>query len=139
MPIVHLTNRVTFCASHRLHSRHLSEAENEKMFGKCNWPNGHGHNYVLKVTVRGEPDPKTGIFINLFDLEEIVRSNLIEGIDHKYLNLDIPHFKDVNPTAENIAIYCWDVLEKHLPKGALFEVYLEETETCSVTYRGLKA
>lgn len=139
MPIVDLTNRVTFCASHRLHSGHLSDEENAKVFGKCNWPNGHGHNYVLRVTVRGEPDPKTGIFINLFDLEEIVRGKLLSEIDHKYLNLDIPYFKEINPTAENIAIYCWNVLERHLPRKSLYEVSLDETETCSVTYRGPRA
>lgn len=136
MPPVYLTNRVTFCASHRLHSRQLSDAENSKVFGKCNWPNGHGHNYVLKVTVRGEPDPRTGIFINLFDLEEIVRTKLLSEVDHKYLNVDLPHFHKVNPTAENIAIYCWQVLEPHLPRGVLYEVTLEETETCAVAYRG---
>ena len=136
MPSLILTNRTTFSASHRLHSAALSAEENRKLFGKCNWDNGHGHNYVLKVSVKGRPDPKTGLFINLFDLETIVREKLLDAVDHRHLNLDIPHFKDVNPTAENIAVYCWNVLAKHLPPGSLYEIYLEETETCSVTYRG---
>lgn len=139
MALVYLSCRVTFCASHRLHNPALSDEENKNIFGKCNNANGHGHNYVLKVMVRGPIDPKTGMLINLFDLEGIVQEDLLENIDHKYLNLDVPHFREVIPTAENIAIYCWKVLQKKFPKGLLYEIKLHEVESSAVIYRGEEA
>src|SRR5690349_716669 len=117
MATAYLTRRATFCASHRLHSEKLSQAENEKIFGKCNSKNGHGHNYVLEVTVRGTVDPKTGIVVNLVDLKEAIEEAVVSKVDHKHLNLDVPEFAKLNPTAENMAVVFWKLLEKKLTKG----------------------
>jgi 6-pyruvoyltetrahydropterin/6-carboxytetrahydropterin synthase len=138
MPIAYLTRRATFCASHRLHAAQLSEAENARIFGKCNNPNGHGHNYVLEVTVRSEVDPKTGMILNLTDLKGAIGEAITDQFDHKHLNLDTPHFKQVNPTAENMAVVFWDLLEPKLPAGMLYEVKLHETENNVAAYRGEK-
>ena len=134
MPIVYLTRRETFCASHRLYSAELSEEENEILFDKCCNPSGHGHNYVLKVTLRGEPDPKTGIIMNLVDMKKIIREEVIDKLDHKYVNVDVPEFKTVNPTVENVAIVIWNLLNDKLP--ALYEVEVHETENNVAVYQG---
>ncbi len=136
MPVVKLTRRATFSASHRLHSPHLSDAENLSVFGKCNNPNGHGHNYEIEVTIRGEIDERSGIVINLTDLKKAIETTVMNDLDHKNLNRDVPWFSDRNPTAENIAVYCWNVLVPCLPEGSLYEVRLRETENNVVTYRG---
>lgn len=136
MPIAYLTRRATFCASHRLFSADLSETENERIFGKCASPNGHGHNYVLEVTVRGEVDARTGILVNLTDLKRGIDEAVLSLVDHKHLNLDVPAFKRLNPTAENMAIVFWGWLQGKLPRGLLFEVRLHETENNVAVYRG---
>jgi 6-pyruvoyltetrahydropterin/6-carboxytetrahydropterin synthase len=135
-PIVMLTRRATFSASHRLHSDSLSQQENEELFGKCNRTNGHGHNYVLEVMVKGEVNPKTGIVINLVDLKQIIEEAVLDKVDHLHLNLDVPEFKTLNPTTENLSIVCWKWLEARLPKGMLYEVKLYETENNIAIYRG---
>jgi 6-pyruvoyltetrahydropterin/6-carboxytetrahydropterin synthase len=132
----YLTRRAVFSASHRLHSDQLSDAENKKIFGKCNHPGGHGHNYVLEVTVKGTPDPKTGMIMNLADLKEAIETQIMAEVDHKHLNVDCPSFRGVNPTAENIAIVFWQLLEKKLPRGSLHEIKLYETENNTAVYRG---
>lgn len=136
MPITFLSRRSTFSASHRLHSGALSDAENQKFFGKCNNPHGHGHNYELEVIVQGEIDPKTGVVINLTDLKQIIDDSVIHKMDHKNLNLDVTEFKNLNPTAENIAAVIWKLLEAKLPKGMLHEVRLRETENNIAIFRG---
>ena len=136
MPIVYLTRRATFSASHRLHSDDISEAENKKIFGKCNNPNGHGHNYSLKVTIRGEIDPKTGMMMNISELKKIMNETVTDEMDHKHLNIDVPAFAHVNPTAENMVVVIWNLLKPRLPKGSLYEVQVQETENNSSTYRG---
>lgn len=136
MPTVYLTRRSVFSASHRLHSEQLSAEENRELFGKCNSPNGHGHNYVLEVTVRGEPDPKTGIVINLVDLKHAIEDAVLEKVDHKHLNLDVQEFRNINPTAENMAVVFWKMLEPRLPKGLLYEIKLHETENNVAIYKG---
>ncbi|MFO1518344.1 MAG: 6-pyruvoyl tetrahydrobiopterin synthase family protein [bacterium] len=136
MPIAYLTRRAQFSASHRLHSRHLSDEENLKVFDKCNNPNGHGHNYVLEVTVKGEIDPQTGMVMNLKDLKSTLDETVMKNMDHKHLNLDVAEFKHVNPTAENIALVIWNQISKHLPPGSLHEIKLHETENNVVVYRG---
>lgn len=136
MPNVSLTRRVVFSAAHRLHSAELSDEENLRTFGKCNHPNGHGHNYILEVTVRGEIDPKTGMVINLTDLMREIDGAVLMKMDHKNLNVDLPEFAHMNTTAENIAVVIWRMLEKQLPKGMLEQIRLHETENNSVTYRG---
>jgi len=132
--LVYLTRRQTFCASHRLHCEELSDEENRRLFDKCNLPNGHGHNYELFVTLRAEPDPVTGLLLNLVDLKVIILETVIDKVDHRYLNLDVPEFKTINPTVENMTLVIWDWLSPKLP--TLFEVKLHETENNMAVYRG---
>ncbi len=136
MPIVSLTRRLQFSASHRLHSSHLSDEENRKIFDKCNNPNGHGHNYILEVTVKGEVDPQTGMVMNLTDLKTILEETVMQVLDHKHLNLDVPAFQKINPTSENIAVEIWKWLQVKIPKNILSEIKLFETENNIVVYRG---
>lgn len=133
---VYLTRRAVFSASHRLHSSELSDSENAKLFGKCNSANGHGHNYAVEITLKGEIDKKSGLLYNLSDLKRAIDSEILARVDHKHLNLDVLEFKSLNPTAENIAIVIWGWLEKALPKGLLYEVRLQETENNVAIYRG---
>ena len=134
--IASITRRLTFSAAHRLHSEKLSPAENRRVFGKCNHPNGHGHNYTVEVTVAGPIDATTGMVYNLTDLKQVMSDVIEHDIDHKNLNVDVPAFKNLNPTAENIAAVLWGLLEKRLPKGLLKEVRLIETENNFVSYKG---
>jgi len=114
MPIAEITHREEFAAAHRLHNPAMSDAENVRVFGICNNPHGHGHNYELEVTVRGEVPAETGMVMNLLDLERIVRDKVISKLDHKNLNLDVPFLAGVIPTAENLAIAIWNQLEPEL-------------------------
>ena len=136
MAEVFLQRRVTFCSSHRLHSDALSDEKNKQLFNKCNHINGHGHNYVLYVTLKGAPDPVTGMVINIVDLKKMIDLAVFDKVDHKHLNLDVPEFKTVNPTVENMTIVFWDWLQAVLPSGLLYEVKLYETENNSAIYRG---
>ena len=134
--MVYLTRRTTFSASHRLWSNALSEAENYAVYDKCANPNGHGHNYVLEVTVRGNVDPHTGMVLNLTDMKRITNEQVINWVDHKHLNYDVPWLEGVIPTAEMLAIKFWERLESSFPPGLLYEVTLHETENNSAVYRG---
>jgi 6-pyruvoyltetrahydropterin/6-carboxytetrahydropterin synthase len=117
-----------FNSAHRLHNPALSAEENAALFGKCNYPNYHGHNYELIVKVTGELDPKTGYVIDLKLLGDLVKKEVIERFDHKNLNLDTKEFKDLNPTAENIAIVIYDLLKPRLDKRYDLKIILYETE-----------
>jgi len=132
--VVHLTRKYHFCAAHRLHSNQLSDEENIALFGKCNNPHGHGHNYYLEVTVSGQPDPTTGMIMNLRDLDSTIEHLVLEKFDHKHLNLDTQEFKDLNPTSDNLVVVIWDLLSPHLPK--LHKVGLWETEKNYFEYYG---
>jgi len=136
MAVVYLSRRATFCAAHRLHSPDLGDEENRRLFGKCNHPNGHGHNYVVEVIVRGEVDRRSGIVMNLAELKRILQERVLADFDHRNLNVDVPDFDGVNPTAENIAVAIWKRMEPSLPDGLLHEVRLHETENNVVSYRG---
>lgn len=136
MPKVSLVRREKFSASHRLYSKDLSESENQDLFGKCAWPHGHGHNYGLEVEVRGELDPKTGLVMNLTDLKEIIQTQVLRKVDHRHLNLDVPEFQSLNPTAENIAIVVWHWLRPNLPPALSLRVKIEETDKNSAIYSG---
>mmetsp|Transcript_15855 Transcript_15855/g.44903 ORF Transcript_15855/g.44903 Transcript_15855/m.44903 type:complete len:142 (+) Transcript_15855:171-596(+) len=134
--IVRLERRERFSACHRLHSRHLSDEENKTVYGKCNHANGHGHNYVLYVTVEGETDVRTGMVINLADLKVLIKKHVLDQLDHRNIDVDVPYFADGRPsTAENIAVYVWEQLQPHLG-GLLFQVKIEETENNFAIYRG---
>ena len=136
--MVCLTRGVEFCASHRYALEDLSEEENFKLFGKCSYPHGHGHNYRLEVTVRGEPDPKTGMVINLTDLDRKLRSDVVDVLDHKFINLDVPAFKEKIPTTENLVLFIWDILSKSLNECScsLHRVRLYEDPYLYAEYSG---
>jgi 6-pyruvoyltetrahydropterin/6-carboxytetrahydropterin synthase len=120
-----LTKTFGFSAAHRLHSTALSEEENQMIFGKCNNPHGHGHNYELEVTVQGEIDSRTGMIFDLARLMQIVQEEIIDRFDHKHLNEDTAEFRSLNPTGENIVKVMWDLLKpklaNHLTKIGLWE------------------
>ncbi|CAA0122191.1 6-carboxy-5,6,7,8-tetrahydropterin synthase [BD1-7 clade bacterium] len=136
MPIVYITKRVNFNAAHRLYSKTYSDEKNESVFGKCNNPNGHGHNYILDVTLKGEVDPVTGMVANLTTIKEDVNRLIVDVFDHKHLNLDVAYFADLNPTAENIAVVCWKILSDTDYGHLLHKVVIHETPTNSAEYRG---
>jgi 6-pyruvoyltetrahydropterin/6-carboxytetrahydropterin synthase len=134
--VVYITRRETFAAAHRLFKPELSDEENLKLFGKCSNPNWHGHNYTLEVIVAGEVDADTGFVMDLKDLKEIVRKNIISKVDHKNLNLDTDFMKGKIPTSENIVIAIWNELKDKITKGKLFSVKLYETENNYFEYKG---
>ncbi len=136
MPILTVTRRLTFNAAHRVHNPALSDVENARLFGKCNNPNWHGHNYTLEVSVAGEPDPVTGYVIDLGEVKRIVEREFVSLVDHKNLNLDVPFMQGVNPTSENIVIACWQRLAPALRPVTLTRLRLWETENNHVEYDG---
>jgi 6-pyruvoyltetrahydropterin/6-carboxytetrahydropterin synthase len=136
MKMIYLTRRTSFSASHRLWSNQLSEAENYAIYEKCANPNGHGHNYVLEVTLRGAPDPQTGMVMNLTELKHAVSEQIIKWVDHKHLNYDVPWLEGSIPTTEVLVIKFWERLAQALPRNLLYEVKLYETENNVASYRG---
>jgi 6-pyruvoyltetrahydropterin/6-carboxytetrahydropterin synthase len=134
--MIFVTRREVFSASHRLYNPEFSEAENDRVFGKCSNPNGHGHNYTLEVIIAGEVDPVTGYVIDLKLLKEIIIQNVIHKVDHKNLNLDVDFLIGKIPTAENICIGIWNELVNKIPSGKLYSVKLYETENNYVEYKG---
>lgn len=134
--MVYLTRRTTFSAAHRLWSNHLTEEENVALYDKCANPNGHGHNYILEVTVRGNPEPRTGMVLNLTDLKQVINEHVIDRVDHKHLNYDVPWLEGSIPTTEMLVIKFWERLEGALPQGLLYEVKLYETDNNIASYRG---
>jgi 6-pyruvoyltetrahydropterin/6-carboxytetrahydropterin synthase len=134
--MVYVTRRATFSAAHRLYNPKLTEAENEAIYDKCSNKNGHGHNYVVEVTVAGEPSPETGYVIDLKKLKEIVGREIIDRVDHKHLNVDVDFMQGIVPTAENIAKAFWKELFPKISEGTLYSIRLHETENNVVEYRG---
>lgn len=130
-----LTRRYRFAASHRLHAAGLSAQENRRVYGKCNNPYGHGHNYTLEVTVAGPVDEATGMIANLADLDAFVGNEVLEPFDHKYLNEEVPPFEDVVPTTENVCREIFRRLEK-FPHARLERVRIEETSKNSFELEG---
>lgn len=125
--MVYLTRKSEFSASHHYHNPEFSAEENQRIFGKCNNPNGHGHNYTLEVTVKGEVDRKTGFVVDLKQLKDVMNREVIEALDHRYLNKEVPEFKNQIPTTENIAIAAWKRLEKKLRIAKLHRIRVYET------------
>jgi 6-pyruvoyltetrahydropterin/6-carboxytetrahydropterin synthase len=136
MPQVTVTRLLRFNAAHRVHNPALSDEENVRLFGKCNNPNWHGHNYTLEVSVTGEPDPVTGYVIDLGLVKRIVEKEYVDLVDHKNFNLDVPFMKDINPTTENIIVECWRRLAPALKPARLTRLKLWETENNYVEYEG---
>ncbi len=133
---VTVCRKAHFNAAHRLYNPKWQNSKNEKMFGLCNNPNYHGHNYDLIVKVTGEVDPETGYVIDMNILKEIIRENITSKYDHKNLNLDVDEFKSLNPTAENIAVAIWNDLRKKIDSKLGISIVLYETERNFVEYSG---
>ena len=136
MPEVTVTRRLTFNAAHRVHNPELSDEENTRTFGKCNNPNWHGHNYRLDVSVTGPIDGRTGYVIDLGALKRIVEEKVIQRIDHRNINLEVEFMRGINPTAENIVVACWRVLQPAVAPGRLARLTLWETDNNYVEYDG---
>jgi 6-pyruvoyltetrahydropterin/6-carboxytetrahydropterin synthase len=134
--MVFVTRKAYFCAAHRLFNPAWPDAENNRIFGKCNNPNGHGHNYTVEVTVTGEVPQDSGMVIDLKVLADIIETELIERVDHKHLNHDVDFMRGVIPTAENIAIAFWKILSPKITSGKLYAIRLLESENNIVEYRG---
>lgn len=134
--MVYVTRREVFSAAHRLFNPNLTDEENDKIFDKCNNLHGHGHNYILEVTVAGNVNPQTGYVIDLKKLKNILRESVLSKVDHKHLNYDTDFLKDKIPTAENIAIGIWSQLVDKITEGKLFSVKIYETENNYVEYKG---
>lgn len=134
--MIFVTRREVFSSAHRLHNTDLSDEENKEIFGKCNNPNGHGHNYTLEVIVAGEIDPKTGYVIDLKELKTIILENVVKKVDHKHLNHDVDFLAGVNPTTENFVVCIWNQLVNKLPLGKLYSIKLYETENNYIEYKG---
>ena len=123
-----------FNAAHRLHNKTWTEEKNNLVFGKCNNPNYHGHNYDLVVKITGEPDPDTGYVIDLKMLSDLIEENVLSRFDHKNLNLDTKEFKELNPTAENIAIVIYTIMREKINPNLTLQIRLYETERNFVEY-----
>lgn len=132
---VELGRRYRFAASHRLHNAQLSAAENQRVYGKCNNPHGHGHNYTLEIRVSGSVDPATGMIANLADLDQFVQREVLDAFDHRSLNEDVPAFRETVPTTENLCAEIFQRL-KSFPKAKLETVRVEETSNNSFEYAG---
>ena len=133
---VKVSRKAHFNAAHRLFRADWSFEKNDAVFGKCNNPNYHGHNYDLIVSVTGEIDQETGFVMDMKILKDLIRSKIEDAFDHKNLNVEVSEFKDLNPTAENIAVVIWNKLRKHIDADKELEVALYETPRNFVTYSG---
>ena len=134
--MVYLTRKAEFSASHLYHNPELSPEENKRIFGKCNNPHGHGHNYTLEVTVKGQVDQQSGFVVDLKELKEIMHREVIEAVDHRFLNKEVAEFKDRIPTTENLAITIWGWLKPKLNVAALHRIRVYETPDLFVDYYG---
>lgn len=135
-PQVTVTRRLHFSAAHRVHNPAMSDEENRRVFGKCNNPNWHGHNYTLDVSVSGPLDERTGFVMDLGRVKQIVEEHVIAPVDHRNLNLEVPFLRDVNPTTENLVVAFWRVLEPALRPARLARLVLWETVNNYVEYDG---
>ena len=134
--MIFITRKIEFSAGHRLFNPDFSDEKNEATFGLCNNTNGHGHNYVLEVTLSGEVCDDTGMVFDLKELKKLTQREIIDKVDHKNLNVDVDYLKGIIPTAENLAIKFWELLEPKITKGRLHEIKLYESERNYVAYRG---
>ncbi len=134
--MVFVTRKATFSAAHRLYNPTFSDEKNEAVFDKCNNLLGHGHNYVLEVTVKGVPDPETGYVIDLKELKRIIDERIVDLVDHKHLNHDVDFLYGVIPTVENLCIAFWQQLEHNLPSGELHRIRVYESDANVADYYG---
>lgn len=133
---VTVSRKAHFNAAHRLYRPDWDDAKNKEIFGKCSNPNYHGHNYELIVSVAGEIDPETGFVMDVKVLKNLIISEVEDAFDHKNLNIEVPEFKNLNPTAENIVVVIWNKLRKHIETSLDLEVVLYETPRNFVKYAG---
>lgn len=131
---ISVSRKEHFNAAHRLFNPQWTDQKNEAVFGKCNNPNYHGHNYELIVTLIGEPNPETGYVYDLKVLSDIIKENVLIKLDHKNLNLDTEYFKELNPTAENITLVIWQILRQKIDSKFELKIKLYETERNFVEY-----
>ncbi len=138
--MIYLTRRERFCAAHRMFRKEWTDEDNSKMFGKCSNPNWHGHNYILWVTIAGEPSEELGFIMNINILKQIIVETVINKIDHKNINLEVDFMKGKIATTENLAIAIWNELDPVIEKegASLYCVKIEETENNSIEYYGKK-
>jgi 6-pyruvoyltetrahydropterin/6-carboxytetrahydropterin synthase len=134
--MISVTRRAEFSASHFYHNPDLTPEENRRIFGKCNNPLGHGHNYVVEVTVAGSVDPTTGMVVDLKQLKALVEREVLERVDHKFLNKEVPVFATKLPTTENIAVEIWNWLAPKIAFGKLRQIRVYETPDLYVDYYG---
>ena len=133
---VTVSRKAHFNAAHRLYRKDWTDEENDRVFGKCNNPNFHGHNYELIVSVTGEIDPETGYVIDIKDLKAIIKSEVEDAFDHKNLNVDVEEFRTLNPTAENIVVVIYNKIKAKIKEDLDLEVTLFETPRNFVSYSG---
>ena len=131
-----VSRKAHFNAAHRLHNKNWSAEKNEQVFGKCNYSNYHGHNYELIVSVTGKVNPETGYVIDMGELKNIIKDEIEDRLDHKNLNLDVPHFKNLIPSTENLAIFIWNKLRDAIKINCDLSVVLFETPRNFVEYSG---
>jgi 6-pyruvoyltetrahydropterin/6-carboxytetrahydropterin synthase len=136
--MVYLTRKCEFSAAHYYHNPEFSPEENQRLFGKCNNPNGHGHNYTLEVTVKGEVNSRSGFVVDLKELKDVLEREVLSALDHRFLNKEVPEFRERIPTTENLAIAIWDRLQPKLNRAQLHRVRLYETPDLFVDFYGEK-
>jgi 6-pyruvoyltetrahydropterin/6-carboxytetrahydropterin synthase len=134
--MVYLTRKAEFAASHYYHNPAFSAEENARIFGKCNNPNGHGHNYTIEVTVKGDVDPKSGFVVDLKRLKDVMSREVLDAFDHRFLNKEVPEFFTQIPTTENIAVAIWHRLSPKLKLAELHRVRVYETPDLFVDFYG---
>lgn len=134
--LVYLSRRCEFSAAHYYHNPEFSAEENQRIFGKCNNRNGHGHNYTLEVTVKGKVDPRSGFVVDLKQLKETMTREVLDAMDHRHLNLEVPEFRNQIPTTENLAIAIWQRLQSKLTVAQLHRVRVYEMPDLYVDFYG---
>ena len=134
--MVYVTRKAHFSAAHRLFNPAFTDEQNQAIFDKCNNLHGHGHNYEIEVTVAGNPDPQTGYVIDLKKLSELIEEIILTKVDHKHLNFDVPELEGIIPTAENIALVFWSMLEPKITEGKLYKIRVAESDNNFAEYFG---
>ncbi|MCU1305761.1 MAG: 6-pyruvoyl tetrahydropterin synthase [Acidobacteriaceae bacterium] len=134
--MIYLTRKAEFSASHYYHNPDFTPEENQRVFGKCSNLNGHGHNYTLEVTVKGEVNAKTGFVVDLKDLKETMNREVVDAMDHRHLNKEVPEFKKLIPTTENLAIAVWNRLQPRLQMAKLHRVRIYESPDLFADFYG---
>jgi 6-pyruvoyltetrahydropterin/6-carboxytetrahydropterin synthase len=136
--LIYITRKFHFSAAHRVFNPKLSDEENYRIYGKCSNPNGHGHNYIMKITVAGSIDETLGYVMDLTELKHLVEKEIINKVDHRNLNMDVDFMKNILPTTENLAMKFWEQIEGKInnKNRKLYSVQLRETDNNSVEYKG---